>query len=48
LHPFGRLSNTSGRSLVFDKLKDFLSENGYGKTIATIQTTLLFPSGRYP
>jgi hypothetical protein len=42
LHPSGRLSNTSERLSVFDKLKDFFPKHRYWKTSATIRTTWLF------
>lgn len=42
LHPSGRLSNTSERLSVFDKLKDFFPKHRYRKTSTTVRTTWLF------
>jgi hypothetical protein len=39
LHLFGRLSNVSRRSSVFDKKLDFLLRHRYGKTVAFVWTT---------
>jgi hypothetical protein len=38
LHLSGRLSNTAGYLLVFDRLKDFFPKHRYGKTAATVRT----------
>jgi len=38
LHPFGRLSSTSGCCSVFDQLWDFFPKHRYGKTYATVRT----------
>jgi hypothetical protein len=38
LHSSGRLSNTAGRLLVFDKQKDFVTKHKYRKTAATVKT----------
>jgi hypothetical protein len=37
LHSFGRLSNTSGHSLEFNKKSDFLLSHRYGKTVASVR-----------
>jgi len=42
LHSSGRLSHTSRRLSVFDKLKDFFPKHRHGKTAATVRTTWLF------
>jgi hypothetical protein len=38
LHPFGRLSSTSGRRSVFDQLWDFFPTHRYGKTATNVRT----------
>jgi hypothetical protein len=38
LHPSGRLSNMSGRCLVFDQLWDFFLKHRYEKTTTTVRT----------
>jgi hypothetical protein len=38
LHPFGRLSSTSGCHSLFDQLCNFFPKHIYGKTAATVQT----------
>jgi hypothetical protein len=42
LHPSRRLSNTSRRLSMFDKLNDFFPKHRYGKTAATVRKTWLF------
>jgi len=39
LHPSGRFSSPSGRSLVFDQASGFLSKHRYEKIVVTVQTT---------
>jgi hypothetical protein len=42
LHPFGHLSNTSGRLSMFDRLKDFFPKHRYGKTAIAVWMMWLF------